>query len=98
MTPEKRVQNKILEYLRKLENEGKRIFFQRRQAGGFSYHKGLPDIYCVYNGIHIEIEVKAPGGHQSEMQIKWQKRFEEIGIKYICCSDLNDLRVFINNL
>lgn len=98
MTPEKIIQNSIINYLKKLENEGEKIFYQRRQAGGFNYHKGLPDIYVVYNGLHIEIEVKAEKGKQSEMQIKWQKRFEKLNIKYICCKNVDDLKEFLKEV
>ena len=95
MTPEKLVQNSIIKYLQKLEKSGEKIFIQRRQAGGFNYHKGLPDVYIVYYGHHIEIEVKSKTGHQSEMQIKWQKKFEELDIPYICCDDVEDLKRFL---
>lgn len=83
MTPEKEVQNKILEELHNMRDEGLPIFFERRQAGGISYKKGMPDIYVVFNGIHIEIEVKRLGGHLSTMQEKWIHIFEQIGIKCI---------------
>ena len=95
MTPEKRIQNSIINYLKNLEKNGEKIFIQRRQAGGFNYHKGLPDIYIVYNGIHIEIEVKSSRGSLSEMQIKWQKKFEELNIPWICCSNIDDLKTFL---
>ena len=41
MTPEKRVQNKIIEYLKQLRDNNKPIFYERRQAGGYSYKKGI---------------------------------------------------------
>ena len=53
MTPEKKVQNEIIKYLK-----SKDVFFERRQAGGFSYKKGIPDLYAVIDGMHIEIEVR----------------------------------------
>ena len=98
MTPEKIVQNAIMLYLKKLESNGERIFIQRRQAGGFNYRMGLPDIYVVYEGIHIEIEVKSKTGHQSEMQKKWEKKFKELNIPYLLCNSVDDVKRFINKL
>ena len=70
MTPEKRVQNKIVDYLHALEDEGFPIFVERRNAGGFSYKKGIPDLYAVINGQHVEIEVKRESV-ESSRQCNW---------------------------
>lgn len=96
MTPETIIKNSINKYLKKLEKNNEKIFIQRRQAGGFNYRTGLPDIYIVYNGVHIEIEVKSKTGFLSKMQIKWEKKFKELGIPWICCSDVNDLKNFLS--
>ena len=58
MTPEKKVQNQIVNYLNELQTNGFPVFVERRNAGGFSYKKGIPDLYASVNGLHIEIEVK----------------------------------------
>ena len=92
MTPEKRIQNKILEYL---EKSGHPVFHQRRQAGGYSYKKGIPDIYCVVNGKHIEVEVKAPGGHLSPMQEKLRDLCKRNNIEWICVDDIEEFKSFI---
>lgn len=84
MTPEKRVQNAIVEYLTELMNAGEPIFVERRNAGGFSYKKGLPDLYAVVNGIHVEIEVKQPGGELSTMQMKFRDKCFKRNIVWIC--------------
>lgn len=77
-TPEQRVQNKIEKYFKSLQDKGVPLFFEKRQAGGFTYRKGLPDMYIVLYGKHIEIEIKAKGGKTSTMQELWQRRFKEI--------------------
>ena len=56
MTPEKQVQNKIVGFLKTLPD----CFVERRNAGGFGYHAGVPDVWFVYRGRHVEVEVKAP--------------------------------------
>lgn len=84
MTPEKRVQNDIVDYLHELEKAGEPIFVERRNAGGFSYKKGIPDLYAVVNGIHVEIEVKQPGGSLSTMQEKFRDKCFARNIVWIC--------------
>lgn len=98
MTPEKRVQNSIIKYLTSLEKDGYPIFFERRQAGGYSYKKGIPDLYAVLNGIHIEIEVKKPGGHLSTMQEKFRDMCIVKNICWICAEDVEQVKVLINTL
>ena len=91
MTPEKRVQNKIIDYLKKLQENGHPLFFERRQAGGFSYKKGIPDLYAVYDGIHIEIEVKKPTGELDVMQEKFRDKCEKLNIIYIAAKKVEDI-------
>ena len=55
MTPEKKVQNSIMDYLKQLDKDGLPVMVERRQAGGFSYKMGIPDLYAVVNGYHLEI-------------------------------------------
>lgn len=98
MTPEKIVQNKILNYLHLLKEEGLPLFYERRQAGGFSYKMGIPDVYAVYNGKHIEIEVKAPGKQLRPMQIKFKDMCERNNTKYICVDNIDDFKDFFNNV
>ena len=90
ITPEKKVQNKIIDYLKHLRKSGHPIEFERRQAGGFNYDKGKPDIWIVYNGIHIEVEVKQKNGYLSINQQKWKERFEKINCKYMTVDSFED--------
>lgn len=95
LTPEKRIQNEILDYLKDLKLNGYPIFYERRQAGGGSYRKGMPDIYAVISGIHIEIEVKAPNGSLSTLQEKYRDYFLQRKVKWICVDDINQLKEYI---
>ncbi len=92
MTPEKVVQNAIVAYFKKLKDEGKPVMIERRQAGGFSYKAGIPDLYAVYDGYHIEIEVKRPGGSLRVMQEKYKEKCEQLHIRYICASSVNEMK------
>lgn len=98
MTPEKYVQNDILKYLKELKKNGLPLFFERRQAGGFSYKRGICDLYAVYNGIHVEIEVKAEGGELSIDQEKWRDECKRINIRYICAYSLEEFKKFFKTL
>lgn len=98
MTPEKKVQNSIINYLKKLKENDEPLFFERRQAGGFSYKKGIPDLYAVYYGLHIEIEVKKVGGKLSTMQEKFRDMCYKNRIKYICVDNINDFINFMNEI
>ena len=94
MTPEQKVQTKIIEYLKSLRDAGMPIFYEKRQAGGFSYKKGIPDIYGCYAGLHFEVEVKRPGGVQSALQEKFEQIMKHAGAKYAVVSNINDFKVW----
>lgn len=94
MTPEKYIQNEICKYLKSIEDDHP-IFWERRQAGGFSYKKGLADLYAVVDGLHIEIEVKRPGGHQSPRQEAFERLCKKKNILYICVDNADEVKSVI---
>lgn len=94
MTPEKTVQNAIVDFLIARKDEGKPVLVERRNAGGFSYKKGIPDLYAVINGIHLEIEVKAPGGALSTLQEKYRDKCMRRNIRWCCYDNVED---FVEN-
>ena len=65
-TPEQKGQNTIEANLKKFQKQGEPLFFEKRQAGGWNYKKGMPDLYVVYKGIHYEFEIKKYGCSQYE--------------------------------
>lgn len=97
MTPEKRVQNSIVQYLKKLEKDYP-VYVERRQAGGFSYKMGIADLYAVINGKHLEIEVKRPGGQLRPMQIKWKELCQSRNIAWVCAESLEEVIVVVQKL
>src|SRR5450755_2577576 len=89
---ESAIQAQIIQYLKL-----KGIFHYRNNSGGFldankHFYRfgalGSPDIICVVDGQFVGIEVKAPGGKQSDHQISFQKRLEAAGGKYILAYSL----------
>lgn len=77
------LQEKVLKYFKTLQLSGHPIFYDRRVAGGLSYEEGVPDIYCVYNGVHIEIELKVVGGAVRARQEAFERKCRNWGILYI---------------
>lgn len=91
-TPEKRVQNQIINYLKSLPG----CYVERRSSYGFSYKKGIPDIFFVYKGRHVECEIKKQDGTTSTMQDYYKTYFTSIGVLYVEAHSLADLQDFIN--
>ena len=87
------IQNNIIKWLKK-----NNIWYQRREAGGFTYKKGIPDLYCIYKGKHIEIEVKDPKGQVSSMQIKQRQILEQAGAIYILATSVQDVQNILEKL
>ena len=78
-TEESKVTTKILSYLDGLQEKGAPLYYEHRSgSGGFNYKKGSPDLFIVYDGRHMEVELKALNGQPSTMQIKWQYKCEQI--------------------
>lgn len=84
MTPEIKVQNKIVSFLKSQVDAGEPLEYEKRQAGGFSYKKGKADIWFVYYGLHAEVELKRLGGSMEPMQETWQRIYEHDHIPHAC--------------
>lgn len=92
------IQKQILQYL-----ELKRVFHYRNNSGGMTHEYngkksfmrfgevGSPDIVCVIDGIYTGIEVKRPGGKQSENQKIFQENLERAGGRYFIAYSLDDV-------
>lgn len=95
MTPEKVVQNSIIKYFNNLIKENHPLMFERRQAGGLSYKKGTADLWAVYNGRHIEIEIKKLNGKRTPMQEKWELECRKSNTLYCLANSLQVLKDFM---
>lgn len=60
-------------------------------AGPLSY-KGLSDLQALKAGRCVFIEIKRPGGRQSDAQHKFQAQVEAAGFEYILCRGVENLR------
>lgn len=77
------LQEKVLKYLKNLQLSGHPLYYDRRVAGTLSYEEGVPDLYLVYNGIHIEVELKVVGGTARTRQEAFERKCKKWGILYI---------------
>lgn len=92
MRTESQILQDVIDYFKKMKSLGYPVYVERRQAGGFSYKSGIPDLYAIYNGKHIEIETKTEDGELSSMQEVWKRFFNNIGVIYICARSLDDVK------
>lgn len=93
-TPEKKLQNKIIALL----ESDPTVYYERRQAGGFSYKAGLPDLWFLKNGKHVEVEVKAPNGYPTGLQLSKEKVLRAAGSLYWRGKNFEDFEKFFVQL
>lgn len=91
--PEQKVQNKIIKFLK-----DKDIYYEKRQAGGFTYRSGLPDVWFIYKGKHVEVEVKSATGGRSPLQIKWGDYFIQHNTLYTYVNSFEEFLEFFATL
>lgn len=97
-TPEKRVQTAIINYLKSLKDQGIPIYFERRQATATS-KTGIPDLFVVCKGKHIEIECKKPiGGELRTMQEKQRDILISAGAIWICPTSVQEVKDLFEEL
>lgn len=95
MAAEKQFENKIKAYLK---NKG--AWYIKYWGGGGFTKAGIPDILCCYKGKFIAIEVKAPNGKASELQLFNLKKIEEAGGKAFLLypKDFEDFKKWMEEL
>lgn|SRR5574344_1019471 len=95
MALESKVQSKITGLLRDEMQKGN-LYYEKRQAITFGYHKGIPDIWFCMNGKHYEVEVKDPSGERSTLQLKYESIFKKIGVTYLCVDSFEAFKIFFD--
>lgn len=90
MQSEKSLQTRIMAACKRKEKECPYFYYERRIAQGIGYRKGLPDMFLVYRGIHVEVELKREDGHLSVLQEVRRKRFEEMSTPFYVVRSLSD--------
>lgn len=88
-TPETILKDSVIKYLTE-----SRIWFRRYQA---AYNaNGLPDLDFLYKGVYVGLELKAPKGTPTELQLRKLKSINENGGIGIIVRDLEDVKDVIN--
>lgn len=54
-------------------------YWEKRWGGGKYIKSGMPDMHIVVNGISIEVELKAPNGRPSDLQIQKLNQIDDAG-------------------
>lgn len=86
-----------MKYLRSLEEAGEAISdIGKRESLGYSYEDGIPDVHFTAHGIQCELELKAPNGKPSAIQLKWQLIYKRKGTPYLRSSNYEEVVEFIN--
>jgi hypothetical protein len=101
------IQRTILDYLTILEKQGKPIFFwkqnnvgTRKPDGGWipAPMLGVADIICCVRGRFLAIEVKVPGGHQSQSQGAFEADVRRAGGEYVLAKSIEDVEGILRTL
>jgi hypothetical protein len=54
-------------------------YWEKRWGGGKYIKSGMPDMHIVVNGVSLEVELKAPTGRPSELQIQKLNQIDDAG-------------------
>lgn len=92
LTPEKRVQNAIINQLR-----FHRWKVQRNQAG-LGNTRGRPDLEAYKKGAILFIEVKAPNGRLSDYQKEYIKELTDQQMNVVVSDDSEKFLIFLEEL
>lgn len=58
---------------------------------GLGCYPGLSDLVAVKNGRVVHVEIKKPGGRQSEKQKEFQRRLESAGGEYVLAKGIEEI-------
>ena len=58
---------------------------------GLGSYRGMSDLQALKDGRSVWIEVKRPGGRQSEYQKKFQQMVEAAGFEYVLAKSVEDV-------
>lgn len=95
-TGETKLTKEVIKFLDDQIKGGAPVFYEHRSgSGGFNYKKGIPDLYVVVAGVHLEIELKTVDGKRSTMQDKFKWRCEnQWQIPYCCPRTFEEFKKF----
>ena len=89
---EKELQNKVIKYL-----TSRQIQVHRTQMG---FESGEPDLWIVYRGMFVGIELKRPDGKgkPTHQQLKKQRDINKAGGFALITDNVNDVRRLLDHI
>ncbi|APM39890.1 VRR-NUC domain-containing protein [Clostridium kluyveri] len=93
LVKEKNITNKILKYLKSLDN-----CFCFKEHGGRYGTAGIPDIICCFNGRFIAFEVKTEKGRLTKLQEITIQKIKEAKGKAFKVTSLEEVKNILENL
>lgn len=92
MARESSIVDGILRYLNGLDG------CKARKRHGSPYAQaGEPDIEACLNGQSIQLEVKQPGKHETKIQAKRLREWQDAGACVAVVTSADEVRVLVNN-
>ena len=83
-TPEGRLQDKCLKYVKEQENQGRPIFAINQHGGAFS-SRGIPDLIMCIRGKFVAVELKVGNNKPTPLQESKILRIQKaLGQAYVC--------------
>ena len=79
------IRRQVQDYLRLM---GWFVYYNLQGLGSYP---GLSDLVAVKNGRVVHVEIKKPGGRQSERQKEFQRRLEAAGGEYVLAKRIEDV-------
>lgn len=67
MTPEGKITKQIIDFLKSLKKEGRRIWWHKLH-GHPMQTAGVPDLLVIFEGRHVFFEIKGPKGKLTDLQ------------------------------
>ena len=92
MLSENEIQNEIRERLRWA---GWYVICHQKSMGSLKGLSGLSDLSAIRNGQTVYIEVKKPGGVQSQWQKDFQAEVESHGARYILAYSVDEVDALV---
>lgn len=88
---ERSIQASVLNHLKKLRQADPTLAYRKRHGGAMGT-AGDPDITGLWDGIHFEIELKAPGENPTLLQLARLAEWRQAGAVTAVVRSLDDLR------
>ncbi len=95
MTPESKLKAAVIQRLKQYKREGAPIRWLKI-AGSPMQQRGMPDLWIVFNGQTLLVELKAPGEVATPLQQHEMEKWQAAGARCHVCTTLLEFEDFID--